>query len=338
MVKKKGQDSRVRGVQRIEGSWLSPMSAILYSIFDVRYSAFYMTNINKLFIFLLIIITGIVLTSCQTAPKVAPKVKEKLEPKIALVLGGGSAKGFSHIGVLRVLEQEKIPIHMIIGTSVGSLIGGIYAANPDSFQLEWIAFKIEKNDILDLSIIYSKLGPAQGTRLESFVEQKVAVKKIEDTKIPFYPIATDLNTGETIVLEKGSLSKAIRASSAIPGIFVPVTFGNRLLVDGGVTNSTPCDVARNKGADIVIAVNLLKDIKDYNINSVVDIIGQSVNIMMHQSNKTKLKYADVIIEPDTKGVSIFDFTQKKVLMEEGIRAARAAMPKIRETIAKHMEN
>jgi NTE family protein len=257
---------------------------------------------------------------------------KKGEPKIALVLGGGSAKGFAHIGVIRVLEQEKIPIHMIVGTSVGSLIGGIYAANPDSFQLEWLAFKIDKNDILDLSIIYSKLGPAQGARLESFVEQTVTIKKIEDTKIPFFPIATDLNTGETIIMEKGSLSKAIRASSAIPGIFVPVTFGNRLLVDGGVTNSTPCDIARSKGADIVIAINLLKDIKDYNINSLVDIIGQSVNIMMHQSNKTKLQHADVIIEPDTKGTALFDFSQKKMLMEEGIKAAKASLPKIKEVI------
>ena len=273
------------------------------------------------------------LFSCQTTSQVVPQTKEKREPKIALVLGGGSAKGFAHVGVIRVLEQEKIPIDMVVGTSVGSLIGGIYASNPDSFQLEWIAFKIDKNDVLDLSIIYSKLGPAQGTKLETFVEQTVKVKKIEDTKIPFYPIATDLNTGETIILEKGSLSRAIRASSAIPGIFVPVTFGNRLLVDGGVTNSIPCDIARNKGADIVIAVNLLKDIKDYNINSVVDIIGQSVNIAMHQSNKAKLQYADVIIEPDTKGVSIFDFTQKKMLMEEGIRAAKAAIPKIKELIA-----
>ncbi len=279
-------------------------------------------------------IIGFALFSCQTATKSTPILKEKREHKVALVLGGGSAKGFSHIGVIRVLEQEKIPIHMIVGTSVGSLIGGIYAANPDSFQLEWLAFKIDKNDILDLSIIYSKLGPAQGTRLESFLEQTVPVKKIEDTKIPFYPIATDLNTGETIILEKGSLSKAIRASSAIPGIFVPVTFGNRLLVDGGVTNSTPCDIARSKGADIVIAVNLLKDIKDYNINSLVDIIGQSINIMMHQSNKTKLSYADVVIEPDTKGVSIFDFSQKKTLMEEGIKATRIAIPKIKELLAK----
>ncbi|HPH42244.1 MAG: patatin-like phospholipase family protein [Syntrophorhabdaceae bacterium] len=290
-----------------------------------------MNNFNKFFVAIVIVLTGILLSSCQSTQKL-PHTMKKGEPKIALVLGGGSAKGFAHIGVIRVLEQEKIPIHMIVGTSVGSLIGGIYAANPDSFQLEWLAFKIDKNDILDLSIIYSKLGPAQGARLESFVEQTVAIKKIEDTKIPFFPIATDLNTGETIIMEKGSLSKAIRASSAIPGIFVPVTFGNRLLVDGGVTNSTPCDIARSKGADIVIAINLLKDIKDYNINSLVDIIGQSVNIMMHQSNKTKLQHADVIIEPDTKGTALFDFSQKKMLMEEGIKAAKASLPKIKEVI------
>jgi len=271
------------------------------------------------------------LCSCST---VSP-VHKNIEPKIALVLGGGSAKGFAHVGVIRALEQEKIPVHMIIGTSVGSLIGGLYASNPDSFQLEWIAFKIDKNDILDFSIIYSKLGPVQGAKLEAFVEQTVKTKKIEDTKIPFYPIATDLNTGETIILEKGSLAKAIRASSAIPGIFVPVTFGNRMLVDGGVTNNLACDIARNKGADIVIAVNLLKDIKDYNIGSVVDIIAQSVNIMMHENNKTKLKYADVLIEPETRGVSIFDFTQKKVLMEDGIKATKAAIPKIRELILKY---
>lgn len=271
------------------------------------------------------------LCSCQTVPQIS----KKKEPKVALVLGGGSAKGFAHIGVIRVLEQEKIPIHMIIGTSVGSLIGGIYASNPDSFQLEWLAFKMDKNDILDFSIIYSKLGPVQGARLEAFVEQTVKTQRIEDTKIPFYPIATDLNTGETVILEKGSLAKAVRASSSMPGIFVPVTFGNRMLVDGGVTNNLACDIARSKGADIVIAVNLLKDIKDYNISSVVDIIGQSIYIMMHESNKTKLKYADIIIEPDTKGVSMFDFSQKKILMEEGIKAAKAAVPKIKDIIGKY---
>jgi NTE family protein len=290
--------------------------------------------IKRFFTLFTLCIIAILLFSCQTIPEV-PEVSKKREPKIALVLGGGSAKGFAHVGVIRILEQEKIPIHMIVGTSVGSLIGGIYASNPDSFQLEWTAFKIEKNDILDFSLIYSKLGPIQGVRLETFVEQTVKAKRIEDTKIPFYPIATDLNTGETVILEKGSLAKAIRASSAIPGIFVPVMFGNRMLVDGGVTNNIACDVARSKGADIVIAVNILKDIKDYQIDSLIDIIAQSINIAMHEANKAKLQYADVIIEPDTKGVSMFDFTQKKMLVEEGIKATKKAIPRIKELISNY---
>ncbi len=261
--------------------------------------------------------------------------KTKKEPKIAVVLGGGAARGFAHVGVLRVLEQEKIPVHMIVGTSVGSLIGGLYAANPDSFQLEWLSYKIDRTDILDFSIVYSKLGPVQGARLEAFVEQNAKAKKVESTKIPFYPIATDLNSGETVVLEKGPLSKAIRASSSIPGIFVPVTYDNRTLVDGGVSNNVACDIARAKGADIVIAVNLSKNVKNYDIDSLVDIIAQSINIMMRESSRTKLDRADVMIEPDIKNVSMFDFTQKKAVMEEGIKAARQAVPKIKELIARY---
>jgi len=281
--------------------------------------------------FALAIVISVLLFSCQTVTTV-PTTK-KGDPKIALVLGGGSAKGFAHVGVIRALEQEKIPIHIIVGTSVGSLIGGIYASNPDSFQLEWTAFKIDRNDILDPSLVHSKFGPVQGIRLESFVEQAVKIKRIEDAKIPFYPIATDLNTGETIVLEKGSIAKAVRASSSIPGIFVPVTFDNRTLVDGGVTNNIACDVAKNKGADIVIAVNISRDIRETNINSLIDIVGQSAAIMMHETSKSKLKHADVVIEPNTKGVGMFDFSQKKLLMDEGIRAAKHAMPKIKELIA-----
>lgn len=283
----------------------------------------------KKFLHLFIILFfSLIIFSCETPPQ----VKRKAEVRIALVLSGGSAKGFAHVGVIRVLEQEKIPIHMIVGASVGSLIGAIYASNPDSFQLEWTAFKIERSDILDFSIVYSKLGPVLGQKLEAFLEKELKVKKIEDTKIPFFPVATDLNTGETVVLEKGSLPKAVRASCAIPGIFVPVNFAGRLLVDGGVTNNVPCDIARVKGADIVIAVNLLKGVKNYQIDSVLDIIGQSISIMMFEKSKEKLKHADIVIEPDVKNVSLFDFSKKKELMEEGMRAARAQIPKIIDVI------
>lgn len=258
-------------------------------------------------------------------------------PKVALVLGGGSAKGFAHVGVLRALEKEKIPIHMIVGTSVGSLIGGLYASNPDSFQLEWAAFKINRGDILDYSIVSSKMGPVQGARLEAFVEQNAKVKRVEDTKIPFYPVATDLNTGETVTLEKGSIARAIRASSAIPGIFVPVSFGNRTLVDGGVTSNIACEVARSKGADVIIAVNLQNDVRDGDITSVIDVIAQSISIMMHVNSKAELAHADIILEPDTKGISMFDFSQKKTLMERGIRAAEKAMPRIRALVGMKQE-
>ncbi len=273
----------------------------------------------------------VLLASCTTVPFGSSK---RAEPKVALVLGGGSAKGFAHVGVLRVLEKEKIPIHMIVGTSVGSLIGGIYASNPDSFQLEWAAFKIARGDILDYSITSSKMGPVQGARLEAFVEQNAKVRLVEATKIPFYPVATDLNTGETVTLEKGSLAKAVHASSAIPGIFVPVTFGNRTLVDGGVTSNIACDVARAKGANVIIAVNLQKDVRDTDITSVIDVIAQSISIMMHVNTRSKLAQADVIIEPDTKGISMFDFSQKKTLMEEGMKAAQTAMPRIKALTGK----
>jgi len=282
-------------------------------------------------LFFLFVVAIVLLSSCTTAPVVTPK---RAEPKVALVLGGGSAKGFAHVGVLRVLEREKIPIHMIVGTSVGSLIGGIYASNPDSFQLEWAAFKIARGDILDYSITSSKMGPVQGARLEAFVEQNAKVKLVEATKIPFYPVATDLNTGETVTLEKGSLAKAIHASSAIPGIFVPVTFGNRTLVDGGVTSNIACDVARAKGANVIIAVNLQKDVRDTDITSVIDVIAQSISIMMHVNTRSKLAHADVIIEPDTKGISMFDFSRKKTLMEEGMKATEIALPRIRSLTGK----
>jgi NTE family protein len=287
----------------------------------------------------LVFILLIFISSCQTGlekgqPAPAPAAIPKKEPKIALVLGGGAAKGFAHVGVIRVLEQEKIPVNMIVGTSVGSLIGGMYAANPDSFQLEWLGFKIDRNDILDFSVVYSKFGPVQGARLESFLEQNVKVKKVEETKIPFFPVATDLNTGETVTLDKGSLAKAIHASSAIPGVFVPVQFDNRLLVDGGVTDNVACDIARAKGADIVIAVNLSKDVKNYQIDSLVDVMAQSISIMMHRSTKGKISPGDVVIEPNTLGISMFDFTQKKQLMEEGMKSARLAIPRIRELMAR----
>jgi NTE family protein len=270
-----------------------------------------------------------VLSGCTTAPKLR---EGKGAPKIALVLGGGAARGFAHVGVIRALEQEKIPIQMIVGTSVGSLIGALYAADPNSLNLEWLAFSIEKEDIFDYSVVYSKMGPVQGDRLEKFVQTKAKVKNLEQMKIPFFPVATDLNTGQTWVFEKGSVARAVRASASIPGIFQPVEINGRTYVDGGVTDNLPVDIARAKGADIVIAVNIQKKIDNPQINSLIDVILQSINIMGRELVLYKCRQYDVLIEPSVGEVGLTDFSQKKRLMEAGMQAARQALPKIRKLI------
>jgi NTE family protein len=279
----------------------------------------------------------VILLSCRTAPTPPPEPiriepSPKPLPKVALVLGGGAAKGFAHVGVIRVLEKEKIPIDMIVATSVGALVGAIYASERDSFQLEWLAYQVTKEDIFDFSILYSKLGPVQGEKLEEFLKTKLKVKKLEDLELPLYPVATDLMTGETVTLVKGSVARAVRASSAIPGVFVPVQFAGRTLIDGGVTNNLPIEIARQKGADIVIAVNLSQDVKNVQIDSVIDIILQSIDIMGKELLKYKRQGAEVLIEPQLGDVGTMDFSQKKKCIEEGMKAARKALPQIQQKI------
>ena len=276
-----------------------------------------------------LIITLLGIWGCGTVPV---GKERKGPPKIALVLGGGAARGFAHVGVIRVLEQEKIPIHMIVGTSVGSLIGALYASDPNSFNLEWLSFSIEKDDIFDYSVIYSKMGPVQGERLEKFIQTKVRAKTLEQMKIPFYAVATDLNEGNTWVFEKGSVAKAVRASCSIPGIFQPLEIGGRMYVDGGVTDNLPVDVARTKGADIIIAVNISKNIRNPQVNTLIDVIMQSINIMGRELVIYKSRGYDVLIEPNVGDVGTTDFTQKKRLMDAGIQATKQAMPKIRKLI------
>ena len=253
-------------------------------------------------------------------------------PKVALVLGGGAARGFAHVGVIRVLEQEKIPIHIIVGTSVGSLIGALYADKGNSFDLEMIAFKLEKEDLLDFSVFASTTGPVKGDRLEQFVKDRVSRDKIEDLPISFAAVATNLNTGEPVVLKRGSIARAVRASSSIPGVFTPVQYLDMTLVDGGVVDNVPVDVARTMGADLVIAVNIGKDVVNNNLTNIIDITLQAVNIMANENSVFKMRDADVLIEPDVGSVKTMDFSMKESLMRAGIAAAENAIPEIREKI------
>jgi NTE family protein len=274
----------------------------------------------------------IVLTSCASVQ--APPVTVMPKPKIALVLGGGAARGFAHVGVIRALEQEKIPIDMIVGTSVGSIIGAIYANNLNSFELEWTAFTLEKDSLFDYGILnaITGMGMAKGQKLEEFVKTKITATNIESMKLPFAAVATDLNRGTRVVLDRGSVAKAVHASCAIPGIFEPVDYQGRLLVDGGVLDNIPIDVAREEGADIVIAVDISENVANYNITNFVDVMLQAVSIMSHENVKYKKEEADVLIAPAVGTVAMLDFSQKKRCMQAGIDAAQLAVPEIKKKI------
>ncbi|NTW66692.1 MAG: patatin-like phospholipase family protein [Nitrospirae bacterium] len=275
-----------------------------------------------------------VLAACQTTEGPSVPSVDLARPKVALVLGGGAARGFAHIGVIRALEQEKVPIDLIVGTSVGSLIGAIYAYDANSMELEWTAFMLEKDSLFDYGLItaFTGMGVAKGDKLEEFVKSKVPVANIENLKIPFAAVATDLNRGTSVVLDKGSVARAVRASSAIPGVFNPVEYQGRLLVDGGVIDSIPVSVAREKGADIVIAVDISMNVVNFNITNIVDVMLQSITIMGAVNAKTRKKEADVLISPKVGDVGMMDFTQKKRCMLAGIEATQKMMPEIKAKI------
>jgi NTE family protein len=253
---------------------------------------------------------------------------------VALVLGGGAARGFAHIGVIRALEQEKVPIDLIVGTSVGSLIGAIYAYDANSMELEWTAFMLEKDSLFDYGLItvFTGMGVAKGDKLEEFVKSKVPVANIENLKIPFAAVATDLNRGTRVVLDKGSVARAVRASSAIPGVFNPVEYQGRMLVDGGVIDNIPVSVARERGADIVIAVDISENVLNFNITNIVDVMLQSITIMGAVNSKARKKESDVLISPKIGDVGMMDFTQKKRCMLAGIEATQKVMPEIKAKI------
>ncbi len=288
----------------------------------------------------LILSTILLLTSCKTigGPGFSQLMQDPNRPKIALVLGGGAARGFAHVGVIRALEQEKIPIDLVVGTSVGSLIGAIYAHDMNSFELEWTAFTLEKEHLFDYALVSAVMGmgPVKGDKLEGFIKSKIPAVNIENLKIPYAAVATDLNRGTRVVLDRGPIARAVRASSAIPGVFQPVEHQGKVLVDGGVVDNIPIDVAREKGADIVIAVDISENVTNFNITNMFDVMLQAVNIMFDENVKYKKTNADILITPAVGDVGMLDFTQKKRCMLAGIDATQKAMPDIKKKIEEWM--
>ncbi len=255
-------------------------------------------------------------------------------PRVGLALGGGGARGFAEIGVLRVLEQEKIPIHLVVGTSVGSLVGALYADSGRVLDAEFHALDVQEEDLFDVrALAIFSGGFVKGERLRRFVNAHVKARNIEDMAVPYAAVATDLRTGAPVVFSRGPVAEAVHASCAIPGVFVPVQVGEVTLVDGGVVEPVPVAVARRLGADVVIAVAIPAAIPPTAPRSPLGIAYHAVAIMAAEIGRLKARDADVVIEPRVGDVAYNDFSQKKRLIEAGEDAARAALPAIRAALA-----
>lgn len=252
--------------------------------------------------------------------------------KIALVLGAGASKGFAHIGVLKVLESNKIPIHMIVGSSAGSFVGALYAYGFSAFEIQKLSFAIERNDIVDLSI--PDRGFIKGEKLEGYVNTLLRNTPIEKLRIPFYAVATDIESGREVAFGSGNTGTAVRASCSIPGIFIPTVISGRMYVDGGVVSPVPVDAAKRLGADVIIAVDLSGDVGTAAPKGTIEVILQSITIMYGKLAAAQLAKADVVISPNVGTIGSSDFSRRHEAVLEGEKAALAALPKIQEIIAR----
>lgn len=284
-----------------------------------------MQHPKKNIFFLMIIL---LLISC--APKEIPP--SATPARIALVLGAGASKGFAHIGVIKVLEANNIPVHMIVGTSAGSFVGSLYAYGYTSYQLQKMAFSLEKGDLVDLT--FPDNGFIKGERLEGYINRALRYTPLEGLRIPFYAVATDLQKGEEFVFGTGNSGMAVRASCAIPGIFKPVKISNRIYVDGGVVSPVAVDAARKYGADIVIAVDISSGVEDSSPQSTTETILQSVDIMYSKIAMLQLQKADVVIRPKVNLIGSADFEKRHEAILEGEKAATDALPQINEILAR----
>jgi NTE family protein len=289
-------------------------------------------NLSKLLGILVILI--MVIISCAAQKEVQLPTKVELPPpkpaKIALVLGAGSSKGFAHIGVIKILESNKVPIHMIVGTSVGSVVGSLYAYGYDAFQLQKLSFSIEKGDIVDLTIPDN--GFIKGEKLEEFVNKIVKNTPIEKLKIPFYAVAADVQSGQEVAFGRGNTGMAVRASCSIPGVFRPVKIGEKMYVDGGVVSPVAVDVAKQFGADIVIAVDISAGAERTFPENTIETILRSFDIMYSKLASIQISKADVVIKPKVGHIGAADFSKRHEAVMEGEKAALEALPQVMKII------
>lgn len=251
--------------------------------------------------------------------------------RIGLALGGGAAKGFAHIGVIKMLEANGIKADVVAGTSAGSVVGALYASGMDPFRMQERAVALDESSIRDVRLFSG--GLVQGVALQNYVNQEVGNRTLDRMTIPFAAVATRLDTGDRVVFVRGNTGQAVRASSSVPGVFEPVRIGERSYVDGGVVSPVPVDAARQLGADLVIAVDISSKASGTTPGSMLGIVNQSIAIMGQTLGRQELARADIVIRPQVNDIGPASFEQRNAAILQGERAALAAMPQIRSRIA-----
>lgn len=258
-------------------------------------------------------------------PAPPPKIR------IGIALGGGAAKGFAHIGVIKMLEANGFKPEVVSGTSAGSVVGAFYASGMDAFQMQQHAVALDEASIRDVTLFNG--GMVRGQKLQDYVNRMVGNRAFDKMKKPFAAVSTQLETGQRTVFVNGNVGQAVRASCSIPGVFEPVKIGKFYYVDGGVVSPVPVDAARQLGADFVIAVDISTRITGKTPENLLGVVNQSITIMGQKLGEQEIARADVVIRPKVNDIGPADFEQRARAILEGEKAALAAMPQIRAKLA-----
>jgi NTE family protein len=286
------------------------------------------------------------MTACTTTritPPIEPVVVERQPAKIALALGGGAARGFAHIGVIKALEAQGISADIVVGTSAGSVVGALYAGGLNGFQIQEISMGMEESHILDGSGFYQciletaisdKRGCIKGQALQNFINRNVNGRPMEKLNRTFAAVATNLSNGEMVVFRTGNTGMAVRASSSVPVFFEPVTINGKDYVDGGLVAPVPSSVARSLGADFVIAVDISDRPEDSSTADITDILWQTFSIFGKTINRHEQSSADIVIRPVTFGIPSADVSGRNMAVLEGEKAVAAILPELKAMLAK----
>jgi NTE family protein len=251
-------------------------------------------------------------------------------PKIGLALGSGGARGFAHLGVIMALQEAGIPIHLIAGSSMGALVASFYGAGLDFERLYKLSTAFKRKYFLDFTV--PKMGFISGKKIKEFIRVFTHGKSIEELSLPIGIVATDLLTGEKVVFQTGPVAEAVRASISIPGIFVPEKYNGRILVDGGVADRVPISVAKEMGADIVIAVDVSRVKRNAEITTIYDVIMQSIDIMQTEIINNRETTADIMIRPPVEMYSSRAFTNTEEIITIGMEETKKNINQIKTVI------